>query len=190
LADDAARNQTERVAEIAAAIRERHIADAAQHLRRRRNVHHCAARCSPDDMRDDMVVLLDIGHLDTLCEFCGALHFAGERVGSRAFSLCCQQGKVRLPDLRDTPAALKDLFSINNAFGRNFLEHIHRYNSGLAFASMCANVVVPENRGPFCYKLHEQVYHRVGGLLPGQDRSPCFSQLYIIDSEEALCERM
>ncbi|GKD69156.1 hypothetical protein Tco_1323246, partial [Tanacetum coccineum] len=46
---------------------------------------------------------------------------------------------------------------------------IVRYNSMFAFTSMGGKVddTVNYGRGPFCYRIHGENYHKVGSLLPG-----------------------
>jgi hypothetical protein len=68
----------------------------------------------------------------------------------------------------------------------NFMEHIRSFNSAFAFASMGANISPPSGHGPYCFRIHGQIYHRTGTLHPEGDDKRVFSQLYILDSEEAL----
>ncbi|UYV80593.1 hypothetical protein LAZ67_19000888 [Cordylochernes scorpioides] len=45
-----------------------------------------------------------------------------------------------------------------------FQANIRSYNSSLAFASMGAQVDVFSGQGPFCYRIHGQIYHLTGPL--------------------------
>lgn len=45
------------------------------------------------------VAVHSLGPMDVDCPHCGALYFRGEKVGS----LCCQNGKLKLPDLSHNP---------------------------------------------------------------------------------------
>lgn len=48
---------------------------------------------------------------------------------------------------------------------------------------------INDGRGPYCFKIHGQVYHRIGLLIPyGNDR-PLFSQIYVYDTEHELSNR-
>jgi hypothetical protein len=40
--------------------------------------------------------------------------------------------------------------------------------------------------GPWIFKLHGELSHRIGSLLPPSDHAPRYAQLYIYDSEQAL----
>ena len=44
--------------------------------------------------------------------------------------------------------------------------------------------------GPWVFKLHGELLHRIGSLLPPPDGTPCFAQLYIYDTQYALQRRM
>ncbi|KAL6740116.1 hypothetical protein Aduo_013503 [Ancylostoma duodenale] len=57
-------------------------------------------------------------------------------------------------------------------------------------ASMGAQVDVPRGRGPYCYRIHGQVYHRIGTLHPNQGEPRQFGQIYILDTEQAAQERL
>ena len=52
-----------------------------------------------------------------------------------------------------------------------------------AFTSMGGNVdhSVNTGRGPFCFRIQGQNYHRLGNLLPNPGETPKFSQLCIYD---------
>ena len=118
------------------------------------------------------------------------LWFAEAKVGlskvtaNDSFSLCCGKGKIRLPvALKEPPELLKGLFNGENRKSKSFLDNIRRYNSMFAFTSMGGNVdhSVNTGRGPFCFRIQGQNYHRLGNLLPNPGETPKFSQLYIYD---------
>ena len=73
---------------------------------------------------------------------------------------------------------------------RNFRENMRSYNSALAFASMGAQIDLPPGFGPYCFRIHGQIYHRIGPLHPDPGQRAQFGQLYILDSSLALKERM
>ena len=58
----------------------------------------------------------------------------------------------------------------------------------MAFTSVGRDVDERYNngRGPYSYRLHGELIHRAGSLLPRQDNPPAWSQLYIYDSSMAL----
>nr|XP_043633509.1 uncharacterized protein LOC122604703 [Erigeron canadensis] len=102
---------------------------------------------------------LDLGDPVYCCKACKALLWHGEAtIGNpyltkKAFSLCCGRGKVQLPKLTHPPQLLLDLYSKKNEASQEFTDNIRRY------------------------------YHLIGSLLPEQGRTPKFSQLYIVDTE-------
>ncbi|UYV67116.1 hypothetical protein LAZ67_4003936 [Cordylochernes scorpioides] len=122
-----------------------------------------------------------IGGLDIVCPYCSALHFPGETVGSS----CCHKGKVILPTLSSFPYEMMELMTSNSVEAKYFQTNIRSYNSSLAFASMGAQVDVFSGQGPFCYRIHGQIYHLTGPLHPHENRAPSYAQLYILDSEAA-----
>ena len=44
--------------------------------------------------------------------------------------------------------------------------------------------------GPYSFRLHGELIHRAGSLLPSQGDPPAWAQLYIYDSTQALDFRM
>lgn len=54
-----------------------------------------------------------------------------------------------------------------------------------SFTSMGGKIdhSVNVGRGPYCFRLHGQNYHRLGSLLPVKDAKPKFSQLYVYDTD-------
>ena len=105
------------------------------------------------------------------------------------FRQCCDYGNVKLPGLSAYPVEMKHLLMKNDDKGRNFRLNIRSYNSALAFASFGASFDVPPGRGPYCFKVHGQIYHRIGPLHPEPGKSASYGQLYILDSAMALQER-
>lgn len=71
-----------------------------------------------------------------------------------------------------------------------FLENTRSFNSALAMASMGAQVDVPNGRGPYCSRIHGQVYHRIGALHPNQGQRRQYGQIYILDTEMAARQRL
>ena len=125
-----------------------------------------------------------LGTMETRCNYCNALHFANEK------RICCHGGKVLLPPLAPYPEDLRQLLTSQNVESRKFLKYIRQYNSSLAFASFGANVVYPPGRGPDVFRIHGQIYHRSGSLIPQEGTSPKYSQLYIIEGSSAVEARL
>ena len=109
-------------------------------------------------------------------------------------SSCCHNGKVSLQPFGPYPDNLKRLVTARHdtmAMASNFKKNVRQYNSACAFASMGAQLQSPPGHGPFCYRIHGQIYHRVGSLHPASEsEAHKYAQLYIIDSSQALDARM
>ena len=127
---------------------------------------------------------LHIGSMTIQCPYCKALRFPGEKLN------CCHNGKVCLPALSPYPSMLSNLMNGATRQSKSFLKNIRRYNSSFAFASMGAMMAPPPGRGPYCFRIHGQVYHRTGTLHPEQSKQPQFGQLYILDGHEATSTRL
>jgi hypothetical protein len=123
------------------------------------------------------------------CPHCGALHFKDEHVGSSTianpkFGICCSNGKVELPYMRDPPFLLQRLLGsyqdlpphhqtpvtiAQRQQGVSFREQIRKYNLAMAFASLGVNInhrVTGAAGGPYSFRIHGQLHHRIGALLP------------------------
>ena len=55
-------------------------------------------------------------------------------------------------------------------------------------ASVIANIDTPRGGGPYCFRVHGQIYHAVKSIFPQQDESPGCAQLMILDTEQAAQE--
>ena len=129
------------------------------------------------------------------CSQCGALMFKGEKSGgslsgenpTAKFSLCCSNGEIKLPPIKEPPEKLKCLLT-GNTKDCDFRTKIRGYNSSLAFASMCVSgeEYKFKTNGPYCYRISGQVYHALSQMQPEPGRKPSFSQIYIYDQEHEL----
>ncbi|GBN82679.1 hypothetical protein AVEN_103253-1 [Araneus ventricosus] len=99
-------------------------------------------------------------------------------------------GKVQLPAFPDAPELLKALLTENSPDAKNYRQRIREYNFALAFASLEAQIKPPRRTGPYCYRLHGQVYHRVSPLYASDQHKESYGQLYIFDSSEATEKRL
>ena len=89
------------------------------------------------------------------CPHCNTLVWYSENTGDDSktgepiFTICCQQGRVKLPPIRNTPDFLDKLLQNSLTFRLN----IRVYNSMLAFTSMGAKIdhSVTSGRGPPCW---------------------------------------
>ena len=128
-----------------------------------------------------------LGPMNRLCSGCNALHFACEQSASNksVCSACRALGKVTLQLFENFPSILRGLYTEQDRVSKNFRENIRNYNSGLAMASMVANIEAPPGRGPYCFRVHGQVYHAIGGLRPPAGSVPQCAQVLIMDTDDA-----
>ena len=85
---------------------------------------------------------------------------------------------------------MKALLEGADTEARDFRENIRNYNSAMAFASMGAQIATVTSSGPYCYRIHGQIYHRIGALHPEAGQQAQYGQLYILFAALALQERM
>ncbi|RID62868.1 hypothetical protein BRARA_E01910 [Brassica rapa] len=122
----------------------------------------------------------------------------GERLNKRrnaknpTFSLCCMQGQVKLPLLKEPPTALKNLLQGDDPRSRHFQKHIRPYNMVFSFTSLGGRVErsLKKGRGPDMFQLQGENYHLLGaGITPPEGGTPKFGQLYIVDTENEVENR-
>uniref|UniRef100_A0A1I7T6R1 ATP-dependent DNA helicase n=1 Tax=Caenorhabditis tropicalis TaxID=1561998 RepID=A0A1I7T6R1_9PELO len=144
---------------------------------------------------DDKPVCSYFGKMDNECSHCGALYFDSETIKRGVYTACCLEGKIKPEQNKNFPEELKKLFittkSDNNQDlwreAKHFRENIRQYNNTLAMATTKASLDLPP-RGAFCYRIHKQVYHLIGGLHPAEGEERKFAQIFIVDTEQAADE--
>ncbi|XP_019195688.1 PREDICTED: uncharacterized protein LOC109189535 [Ipomoea nil] len=132
----------------------------------------------------------DLGDATNICVHCGALFWFEERKknystkGSPMFSLCCNNGKIKLPANTLPSKGIFDLFFGNDELSKKFLQNIRTYNNMFCFTSMGGKIDTSVNKGgaPLVFRLSGQNYHLMGSLLPEEGKAPHFAQLYIYDT--------
>lgn len=85
------------------------------------------------------------------------------------FNSCCNFGNIQIEPLKPIPQLFQDLFGETHPFSSNFFRNIRNYNNALAMVSMGAQLSTPTGNGPFCYRIHGMVYHRIGPAQPSQN---------------------
>ncbi|KAK6010959.1 hypothetical protein OSTOST_23967, partial [Ostertagia ostertagi] len=129
------------------------------------------------------------GPMNVGCGSCGARHFSSElRPGSATFNDCCNHGCISLEHFTNFPLQLRQLLTGQNAEAKEFREHIRNYNSAFAFASIGAQLDTPRH-GPYCFRIHGQIYHKIGPARPEEGQPPRYGQVYILDTSMAAEER-
>ncbi|PIC14437.1 hypothetical protein B9Z55_026756 [Caenorhabditis nigoni] len=138
-----------------------------------------------------------LGRMNMECSFCGAQYFKDETTKQGKFNSCCMGGAVKL-EQKPIPLDMKKLFLTNKDSknkdlwkeAKNFKENCRQYNNSLAMAYM--NYQPDENMkksgGPWCFRLHNQVYHLIGNLHPENNMRRQFAQIFIMDTEQAAAE--
>ncbi|KAL1726482.1 hypothetical protein EV714DRAFT_287162 [Schizophyllum commune] len=107
--------------------------------------------------------------------------------------MCCQKGQVRIPPLSEPPQALRDLLEGMTREAVQFRENIAQYNAALAFTSVGVQVDSRVNhvgRGQPVFRIHGELKHWSGSLMPSENHAPAYAQLYVIDPHAALQYRM
>ena len=86
---------------------------------------------------------LNFGFLTCECEHCGAKFWKEEKTGKNKrtktvqFSLCCNNGRVKLPLLKPAPRFLERLLSTSkDQNAMNFHKHIRKYNAMFTMTSI------------------------------------------------------
>ena len=126
--------------------------------------------------------------MNQICIKCKAKFWKDEVKSKNGFSMCCKNGKIALPNLKEPPNYIQDLLDKDIDFKNN----IRAYNSILAFASLGANVDqrLIEKKGNYCFRIHGSVYHFMGSLLPKEKNEAKFAQIYIYDTDFQTDTRM
>ena len=122
--------------------------------------------------------------MNIIGEECGARHFKGERPSDKTFTQCCRKGKVVLPPPKECPAPLAQIMQNNHPKAKSFMRKIRTYNNAHAFASMRATISSPPGRGPYCFRIHGQIYRNTTPMDKNTD-NPKYADLYFMDSSQA-----
>ena len=133
------------------------------------------------------------GPCNRVCRNCRALFWDEEKLtystaSSRPlYHRCCLEGRVKLFTPREYPPLIQQLFSDSH-----FLENIHAYNQMFVMTSLGANIDESVNigKGPYIFKISEQIYHRICRLYPETNQSPRFLQLYIYGTANEVHNRL
>ena len=130
------------------------------------------------------------------CSHCHALHFSSEKlsrslVNQLKFGMCCLDGQVQLPPLRQAPRELADLFDGSSPHSLEFKTNIRQYNAAFGFTSLGATIdqSVTAASGPYSFRISGELRHLSGALLPLGENAPVFAQIYIYDPVQQLALR-
>ncbi|KAJ6557537.1 hypothetical protein B0H19DRAFT_946379, partial [Mycena capillaripes] len=136
---------------------------------------------------------INLGHMSHECQCCHALHWLNERqpvspAYNPTFGRCCYNGKVVLPFLQAVPDDLKVLYRGETDDSQHFLKHIRQYNAAFAMVSLGVKVdrTVVQGQGPPVYRIHGELTHALGQLLPGESGNAKYAQIYFLDPTQAV----
>ena len=124
-----------------------------------------------------------IGQMNIVCKFCQALRFSGE-----SKNLCCNNGKVILPEILSPPNPLKSLVFETNRNSTVFLNNIRKYNACFQMTSFGVKNICNYNY-PSTFRIQGQIYHQIGSILPIDEVNPNFLQIYFIGNHELEANR-
>ncbi|XP_074352012.1 uncharacterized protein LOC141691172 [Apium graveolens] len=98
---------------------------------------------------------------------------------------------MRLPQIPPTPEYLLDLYNEKKR-GPTFHRLIRLYNAIFAFTSTGGNIdhSINNGRAPYVYRLNGQNHHVFGSLIPNDNETPKFCQLYIYDTINEVDNRL
>ncbi len=158
------------------------LQERSNHLcRERRTIQQATTRAQPSLSNDALQLFgdedasapgrWDCGEMDTICGFYNAKMWIKEQLAKSSydnpqFSLCCENGKVLLPSLLATPQELEVLLTSKESSVVKFRDHIHMYNSVLAFTLLGAKVdeSVTGGPGPYSFRIQGELYHKIESL--------------------------
>ena len=141
---------------------------------------------------------VDEGNPTYICEYCKAKMWYGERLDRKTrtkknpiFSLCCGQGQVKLPMLRESPLVIKQLLYGKDEKSRYYQKNLRALNMLFSFTYLGGKVdrSIPNGVGPKTFTLQGENYHLMGSMKPDLGDSAKFSQLYIVDIESEVDDR-
>ncbi|GJS36348.1 DNA helicase [Tanacetum coccineum] len=141
----------------------------------------------------NVVVQLSLLDSDQRCRHCGSSFWYGECLKGHShnqrpeYHLCCRRGSIYMQPPREPPKYIKSLFG-----NKHFMENIRAYNQMFAMTSFGAKIdeSINAGRGPYVFKVSDQIYHWIGSLCPPPEEAPRFLQLYIYDTDNEVENRM
>jgi len=106
--------------------------------------------------------------------------------------MCCLNGKIKLPLLKEPPEYLMGLLTKDDVISKHFRDNIRPLNMMFSFTSLGGKIDNSTNRGrgPKIFKLHGENYHLIGSVKPKPGETSKFSQLYIHDTENEVQNRL
>ncbi|XP_048593363.1 uncharacterized protein LOC111209440 [Brassica napus] len=102
------------------------------------------------------------------------------------------KGQVQLPLLKEPPLVLKKLMEGDDILNKHFQKNMRPYNMAFSFISLGGKVErsVEKGIGPSMFQLQGENYHLMGSLQPNDGNEAKFGQLYIVDTEHEVENRV
>eukprot|EP00112_Aurelia_sp_Birch-Aquarium-sp1_P000744 Seg10723.2 transcript_id=Seg10723.2/GoldUCD/mRNA.D3Y31 product="hypothetical protein" protein_id=Seg10723.2/GoldUCD/D3Y31 len=171
---------------------QRRAADAA-YVAQRRIARQFQQRQAPQQespLQMELPQQHSLGPMSGRCPNCNARFFPQEKTTRGQYTKCCRQGKVHLPPIAQPSENIKQLFSGDSPDSPHFKTHVRQYNASLGMASWNAPIVQHPAGGPRVVTIHGQAYHLTSPPEPQPGEPPKFAQLYILDTRQAIQERL
>ncbi|KAJ7921787.1 hypothetical protein B0H13DRAFT_2318100 [Mycena leptocephala] len=157
--------------------------EAARYLRRQLRVHKNLALTHSVHLRHE----LDLPPVNTNRPHLPILH-RQHAIAIPRFLLL----NVVLAPLGALPAELETLFAEDSTQAKEFRKNIVQYNTALSFTSVgvCEDRSINNGGGPPIFRIHGELCHCSGVLLPSPGTQLTYAQLYIYESRAALDHRI
>lgn len=119
--------------------------------------------------------LHSLGDMSVQCPHCLAKFWPREKIN------CCRGGDVVIPELNDVPSEMAAVI-----LSAQVRQNIRAYNAVMAFSS-----TGHDNKSfvDGTFVLGGKAYHRIGSLLPNYGQKHSFSQIYMLDTDNATHRR-
>ena len=139
-----------------------------------------------DDFDEQVVIENNIGKMDYVHGECGAFKdevhkYINKGSNQLCFSMCCSYGHVKVSPVSEPPNLLKTLLLRNSSRSNHFLRNIRAYNSAFASMTLTGHEYKFHGKGPYCFRINGQIYHKISQLLPEPGQEHKFSQIYLYD---------
>ena len=160
------------------------------------NSYLAACKCNIDTFDPDTANIIpnDLGSMDIECDYCHALGFKVEFRRNQdnkkhMGKMCCNQDQVKLDPPPPVPIALYKLFTSDDPRAETFRHLLRYFNAGMAMGSIQVDDQTLYQKGPASFKVHGQIYKRIGPMLPSLpsvfgDGTPKCLQIWFCDAEE------
>nr|CAD2203298.1 unnamed protein product [Meloidogyne enterolobii] len=121
---------------------------------------------------------------DKTCEHCNNRLLPAEKC------LSCTDGRVRLDPLKDYPLDYERLVAGRVDESKEYIKYQAKYNTLFAFGSLSVghqSAMIGDSMAVF---LNGEFARRIGSIMAADTQIPAFDQLYILDSQAALENRL